>query len=45
MIEMIHSVLEYAKQCMQGAQERSKFYANQRRSVREFEVGQKVFLK
>ena len=30
---------------MQGAQERSKFYADQKRSVREFEVGQKVFLK
>ena len=30
---------------MQGAQERCKFYADQRRSVGEFEVGQKVFLK
>ena len=45
MIQEMHSVLEYAKQCMQGALERPKFYADQRRSVREFEVGQKLFLK
>ena len=45
MIQEMHSILECAKQCMQGAQERSKFYADQRRSLREFEVGQKVFLK
>jgi hypothetical protein len=45
MIREMHSVLECARQCMQGAQERSKHYADQRRSVREFEVGQKVFLK
>ena len=30
---------------MQDAQEISKFNADQRRSVREFEVGQKLFLK
>ena len=30
---------------MQDVQKRSKFYADQRRSVREFEVGQKVFLE
>ena len=41
----MHSVLECAKQCMQDVQERSKLYADQRRSVREFEVGQKIFLK
>ena len=41
----MHSVLECAKQFIQDAQERSKFYADQRKSVREFEVGQKVFLK
>ena len=41
----MHSILECAKQCMQGAQEKSKFYADQRRSVREFEIGEKVFLK
>ena len=45
MIQEMHSLLECAKQCMQGAQERSKFYVDQRRSVREFEVGEKVFLK
>ena len=45
MIKEIHSILEYAKQCMQDAQEISKFYADQRRSVQEFEVGQKLFLK
>ena len=45
MIQDVHGILDCAKQCMQCAQERSKFYADQRRSVREFEVGQKVFLK
>ena len=45
MIQEMHSILECAKQCMQGAQERSRFHVDQRRSVlREFEVGQKVFL-
>ena len=39
MIQEMHSILDCAKQCMQGAQERSKFYADQRRSVREFVVG------
>ena len=45
MIKEMHCILEYAKQCMQDAQEISKFYADQRRSVREFEVGQNLFLK
>ena len=45
MIQEMHSVLEYAKQCMQGTQERSKFYTDQRMSVKEFENGHKVFLK
>ena len=45
MIQEMHCVLECAKQCMQGAQEKSKFYANHKRNLREFEVGQKVFLK
>ena len=45
MIQEIHSILECAKQYMQGAQEIFKFYANHRRSVREFDVGQKVFWK
>ena len=39
----MHSTLECAKQFMQGAQEKSKFYADQKKSVREFDVGQKVF--
>ena len=34
MIQEMHSILECAKQCMQGAQERSKFYADQKKSVR-----------
>ena len=45
MIQEKHNILECAKQHMQSAQAKSKFYADQRRSVSEFEVGQKVFLK
>ena len=45
MIQEMHSILECVKQCMQCAQEKPKFYADQKMSVREFEVGQKVFLK
>ena len=45
MIQEMHSILECAKQCMQGAQERSKFYGDQKKSIRKFEVGQKIFLK
>ena len=45
MIQEMHSVLECAKQCMQGVQERSKSYAYQKKSLKEFAIGQKVFLK
>ena len=45
MIQEMHSILECAKRCMQGAQERSKFYADHRRGVKEFEIGQNICLK
>lgn len=41
-IQEMHSELECAKQCMWGAQERSKCYADQIRSLRQYKVGQKV---
>ena len=37
--------MKCAKQCTQGAEEIFKFHADQRKSVGEFEVGQKIFLK
>ena len=41
MIQEMHGILECAKQCMQGAQERSKFYADLRRSVKNLKLGRK----
>lgn len=37
-IQEMHGVLEFAKQCMQSAEERSKFYTDHERSLRECEV-------
>jgi len=45
MIQEMHDVLKCAKQCMRGAQERSKFYVDFKRSLIEFEIGHEVFLK
>ena len=43
MIQEMHSILECAKQCMQGAQERYKSYADKRRSVRELRLVRRYF--
>ena len=41
----MHVVVECAKQCIQGAQERSRFYAIKKRSLRDFELGERYFSK
>lgn len=41
----MHSVMKCAKQCMQGAQGRSKIYVDLKRIYKKFVVSQKVFLK
>lgn len=45
MIQKMHSIFECVKQCVQGTQERFKFYADHKMFLREFKVGPKVDLK
>jgi hypothetical protein len=45
MVREMNEVIEFVKVSMKGSQERTKHYADQKRSFREFEVGNKVFLK
>jgi hypothetical protein len=45
MVREMNEVTESMKVSMKGSQERAKYYADHKRSFREFEVGDKVFLK
>ena len=45
MIREMNEIRESAKLAMKSAQDRAKYYADNKRVFREFEVGDKVFLK
>jgi hypothetical protein len=45
MVREMNEVIESVKVNMKGSQEQAKYYVDQKRSFREFEVGDKVFLK
>ena len=45
MIREMNEIRESTKLAMKSAQDRAKYYADNKRSFREFEVGDKVFLK